>query len=407
MRRNERLLLIGIFCLALVVRVIFSWPAISGAEQFGMGDDDDYYRLGLSIAHTGTLADSGDITAYRMPLFPISIAPFYAVFGDVPHAPQLFIVLLSALTIFGVYALGRSLFEYRVGLLAAVLTSLNIQLVIYSRVLMSETLFIFLVLVGMLALDRTRVTLRWRWALTAGLVLGLATLTRANFGPFVAVGLGWLVYFQRAQFWRVVRQALVIGMLVGALWGMWVVRNYNTFGHFIPFTTQGGLVYYGIYNDVAASSTFPYFGYWLDISPIPPNATEPKLDEVARDRLAKDRAFAWIRAHPGLSLQMALAQAAYFWLPDIIDPVFVAMLPASLIGLALALRQRNPGAILWVLLAGVFTLMAIASVGVGRYQLPLYPIILVLAAASLIRFLRLVSARLGAALAVNNADKPA
>ena len=86
-------------------------------------------------------------------------------------------------------------------------------------------------------------------------------------------------------------------------------------------------------------------------------------------------------------------QAVYFWRPDFVDNIFLALLPVGLIGLILAIRQRNQGVILWVILAAVFTFMAIASVGVGRYQLPIHPIIAVLVAVPLVMLWQFVRTR--------------
>jgi hypothetical protein len=49
---------------------------------------------------------------------------------------------------------------------------------------------------------------------------------------------------------------------------------------------------------------------------------------------------------------------------------------------------------LWLILAGVFTLMSIASVGVARYQLPMYPIMSVLAAVPCVLLWQRVTTRL-------------
>jgi 4-amino-4-deoxy-L-arabinose transferase-like glycosyltransferase len=391
--RHEKLSILAIFILALTLRVVFAWPALSGAEEFGQGDDDDYYRLGMSIAQTGALADHGKLSAYRMPFFPITIAPFHYFLGAAPHAAQPLIIVLSALTCVGVYLLGRELFQPQVGLVASALISINLQLVIYSRLLLTETLFVFLVLAGMIGLERVRKTQRWTWAIVTGVILGLATLTRANFGPFIPFALGWLLYNRRAQISPALRNAAIIVMIVGVFWGAWVVRNYIAFDAFIPFTTQGGPAYYGIYNDDTANTRPPRFGYWRDMAPPAPAGSAREWNEVSLDRLEKDRAFIWVRAHPTLAAKIALMQAVYFWWPEVVDPLFLALLPAGLGGLILAIRQRNQGVFLWIILAAVFTFMAIASVGVGRYQLPIHPIISVLVAVPLVMIWQFITAR--------------
>jgi 4-amino-4-deoxy-L-arabinose transferase-like glycosyltransferase len=379
-QHHEKLALLAIFILALAIRIAFAWPALSGVEEFGVGDDDDYYRLGMSIAETGALADHGQLTAYRMPFFPITIAPFHYFLGAAPHAAQPLIVVLSALTCIGVYLLGRELFQPQVGLVAAALISLNFQLIIYSRLLMTETLFVFLVLAGMIGLERVRKTQRWSWAIATGAILGLATLTRANFGPFVLFALVWLFWHTRQQIGIAFRNTAIIAGLVGICWGGWVVRNYIEFDAFIPFTTQGGNAYYGIYNDAAAQLPPGRFGNWIDRGLPVPASSLHEWSEVDLDRLQKSLSLDWIKAHPALSAKIALMQGVYFWWPDTSDWLSFGLTPIAMLGLIIAVRRRSPGVMLWVILAGVFTIMAIASVGVARYQLPIYPIISVLVA---------------------------
>jgi 4-amino-4-deoxy-L-arabinose transferase-like glycosyltransferase len=378
--RHEKLAILVIFILALVIRIAFAWPALSGVEEFGVGDDDDYYRLGMSIAQTGALADHGKLSAYRMPFFPMMIAPFHYFLGAAPHAAQPLIVVLSALTCVGVYLLGRELFQSQVGLVAAALISINFQLIIYSRLLMTESLFVFLVLAGMIGLERVRKTQCWRWAIGTGVILGLATLTRANFGPFILFALVWLFLYSRGQMGTALRNTAIIAGLVGICWGGWVVRNYIAFDAFIPFTTQGGNAYYGIYNDISAKLPGGRYGNWINRELPVPVSSMHAWSEVELDRLQKSLAFDWIKAHPALSAKIALMQAVYFWWPDESDWLSFWLMPLALVGLTIAVWRRSPGVILWMILAGIFTIMAIASVGVARYQLPLYPIMAVLVA---------------------------
>ena len=77
-----------------------------------------------------------------------------------------------------VYLLGRRLFGPLVGLVAALLTVLDVELALYEHAVMTETLFIFLVVgaIGLLVLGVARYP--WQTAAGFGLLLGLATLVR-------------------------------------------------------------------------------------------------------------------------------------------------------------------------------------------------------------------------------------
>lgn len=380
-RRIEYLLIILIFILALGVRLKFAWPALTGEQGFVAGDDDDYYRLAISLLKTGRLEDGGSV-AYRMPFFPMVLAANYAAFGTSPYAAQPFIVLLSALTCVGVYILGKSWFNVQVGLLAGLLSTIDFSLAFYSGLLMTETLMVFVVLGSMIALEQIRRTESWQWAIIAGSLMGLATLTRVNFGVYVPVALGWLMLIARNRR-MMLRNSILIILLVGSLWLAWILRNYMELGALVPFTTQSGNGYYGIYNDIAADrSRLIEYGQWVWIIPSPPDVPGKQWNEVELDRMQQEWAFGWIRSHPEQALEVALMQVFHLWRPEILQDLY--LLPflffAASIGLRRALRQKSQAVVLWILAAAVFTVMAVVSLATPRFRLPLHPGLTVLAA---------------------------
>ncbi len=396
-QHREGTILLGIFLLALLIRVLLLWPLLT-AERELKTDEPSYHGLAVSLVETGRLEFKEHGTtfrAYRMPFFPLVLASIYYVLGPDPYVAQPFIVVLSALTCAGTYILGRELFDRRVGLIAGVLTSFDPALIAYSRLLFTETLSVFLVLCAMIALERLRKNGRWTWAVASGMFLGLATLTRANFGPFVPFALGWLVFTGRSSLWPSLRNAAIIAALTGSLWTGWVARNYIVFGEFIPFTTQGGNAYNGIYNDVVAARSGLNHGEWDELSEL--SALSPAGDwtEIEADRVRKDSAFAWIRAHPGSAATIALMQVVHLWRPQFFGTFYVLLMVTSLFGFLWAVRRNNQGVILWAILAGVYTFMALMTLGRPRFRLPLHPILAVLAGAALLAGWQIIVARWG------------
>jgi 4-amino-4-deoxy-L-arabinose transferase-like glycosyltransferase len=375
-----RLLLLLIFLVAVGVRLWFAWPAITGARGFE-GDEKSYYSLALSLLESGRLLHHGVPTAYRLPLFPLMLAPFYAFFGPAPFAPQPFIVILNASICLGVYLLGKELFNRQVGLLGAAISAADIYLIRPGAYLLAESLFVFLLLFGMLALERLRRRQAWQWAVIAGLILGLDLLTKANWAPFLPFLMGWIIYTGRAAIWRGLRNALIVVGIMGVFWSAWMVRNYVELGALIPFTTQGGIAYYGLYNDQTADlANWRTFGQWKGI----PFTGDRQLSELEADRKGRELALAWIRAHPMKAAGIMLMQVVNFWRAEHYSRYaalfWYGLLIAAVIGYVLAIRQGNPGLAIWVLLAIVMTGLTMVSIGLPRFRIALHPIFHVLAA---------------------------
>jgi hypothetical protein len=129
----------------------------------------------------------------RAPLYPLFVAVHLRLFGDSPTPVYLTQTALSLLNIVLVYALAGRVSEHRrLPAIAATLAALYFPFAVYTQALLSETLFISLLLAGFLLLSRWQpgAPRGCRWLVLAGGVFGLATLTRSlmlTFLPLVAL----------------------------------------------------------------------------------------------------------------------------------------------------------------------------------------------------------------------------
>jgi 4-amino-4-deoxy-L-arabinose transferase-like glycosyltransferase len=393
MHRRDVLLVLGVFLLALLLRLSATWPGVTGERGFTMGDDDDYHRLAVSLVQSGRLEDSLlGVRAYRMPFFPMVLAAIYAVFGPTPPAAYVLLAVLSALTCVVIYGFGRQVFGPTVGLVAALLSCFDHGLIFYSQYLLTETVFVFLVVCGLWALDRLRLEIRWTKAVIAGCLLGLAVLTRVNMALCVPVALIWLVKVVRPQVKRALGHSLIVAGIVGGMWLTWVVRNYLVLGAFVPLTTQNGSGYYGVYNDITASaSDLFHFGAWYDLA-LPPHPTN--WTEVDLDRWQRGLAWNWIAAHPAAAFRITLSQALHFWQPGTLaDVPYLLLILLSLLGIVQAQRRGLRTVELWAWLMLTLTLTAFVSLAVPRFQLVLHPFIDMTAAYALVSIVRQLGKR--------------
>jgi hypothetical protein len=181
----SRAMLAAVVIVAVLLRVWFwSWQASSGAVQ--PGDPEEYYRAALHLLQGG-YHDTGKWL--RPPLYPAFLATMFAIAGiDVSFA-LLGQALLTGVGVLAFIVLGSWLFERRaVGLLSAFIAATFVPLASFGSVLFAEALFVVLVVLGLALFDRAQLRRTWPWLLAAGLVFGLATLTRAVALFFLPIG---------------------------------------------------------------------------------------------------------------------------------------------------------------------------------------------------------------------------
>lgn len=222
------LVLLSIFLLALGLR----WYYVSHAVVLNpvRGDATQYYAYALNLANHGTFSkDLPGATIihpdnYRDPGYPLFLALWMKMLGigDTWYAAVLLCqAFVGALTVTLATQLGRHWLPLRWAAAVGVAMALWPHSITINGYLLSETLFGFLAVLGILA---TASALQrqspWR-AAVAGLALGSAALTNAVLLPF---GILLAVFF----WWRrfapsKVCVALALGAL--ALPGAWAIRN--------------------------------------------------------------------------------------------------------------------------------------------------------------------------------------
>ncbi len=193
--RRTLILLLLILLLALALRLwLWSRPAHPLAN-----DENEYFAVGMDLAHGRGLVFYDTYRWLRAPLYPLFLALFFWLGGDHARVATLAQVLLSTATVYGFYLLSRRLFRgpwsERAGLIAALLAALLLPLATFPALFMSETLFTFLLVAFLLALlgvPEAAPRRRWRWAAAAGVLLGLCALTRAVALAFTPLAAGWL-----------------------------------------------------------------------------------------------------------------------------------------------------------------------------------------------------------------------
>jgi 4-amino-4-deoxy-L-arabinose transferase-like glycosyltransferase len=234
----------AIVLLALALRLLVRWLA---PHADWLGDEREYYSAAAILADGRGLAFFDQSIWLRPPLYIAGLAILFRFFGTTVgvEATWLVQVGLSLATVVLAYLLSR-LWHGRpaVARVAALLCAIYLPFAVYTRLLLSETAFTFLIVLAFVALSWHARHSGWGTLILAGAAFGCAILTRGIALPFLAAIPLWaLAVRQRGRTldWRgaIVRSAIVIGVAV-LIVAPWTARNALAYGRLIPVDTTGG-----------------------------------------------------------------------------------------------------------------------------------------------------------------------
>jgi 4-amino-4-deoxy-L-arabinose transferase-like glycosyltransferase len=406
-RRSFNLALGAIITLALAVRVFAAFEVNSIVPQ---SDAADFDRHALSIAAGDGYPDALTVTggpgpsAFRAPLYPLVLAAVYTVINvDDDSARWLGARLEQALIGTAVVALialiAFQLWGRRLALIAAAIAAVYLPLIHAGTSLLTEPLFTALLLAGVAALLRYRLTdQRTRWLAAAGVFAGLAALTRGNgLAVVVALALGAWIARPRLSMRSLSAPAIVVGCAVLVV-APWTIRNAIVVDAFVPVTDQTGIAIGGQYNDVSKANDWSWVGPW-GVPAFSSLYAGPPPGEVELSRELTDRGVDYALDHPGAVVSVVVHNTLRLF--GLRDPVGLERSSAPVVGEPQGLAQAGVYAF-WALalvaIGGAFTPAArrlpafvwaivallVASVvfvgGSARYRAPLEPIFILLAA---------------------------
>lgn len=420
----RRLGLAAVLLLALLLRVV----AIAADGVYEPANDAfEYDYSARSIAAGDGYPPSGYLlqggpSAIRGPGYPYLLGGVYAVSGDSRLAGRFAGALLGTVAVLLLFLIAKRIWGGRIGLLAAGLGAVFPPLVLLSRDLVSESLFIVLVLAAVVCvLEFRRSGGALRWAILAGAVCGLAALTRnTGLALLLPIVLGLWTGRPRLRTGSMLAPALAIGCAL-LVTTPWLMRNAAEFGRLAPLTTSAGIATAGTYNDASyADDGNP--GAWRNPQVVPEFAglylDRPGFDEVDLDRELRGEAGAFAVNHPAyvfetsawnlLRLFQVTGGSVVDGEGDTVDDRgigsavstierigLVLIVPIALLGTIAIVRAKResryrdgPPSIpsgplfLW-LIPILMLLIAMPVAGLPRYRLPADPFLLMLAAVGL------------------------
>ncbi len=361
------------------------------------GDADGYWRLARHLVRGENFAiyDPPRFVE-RMPGFPLLLAGGIKVLGENLLGIRMLLALCGTAACALVYFLARELVDTATGLLACSLASVSPIFIVFSVLLLGETLFAATLLASLLALVKlvrletpsaASATSRQRWALAvvSGLLAGAATLVRPTWllvAPVFAVAY-LLAPGDRKT--RLVPAALLVISLVVAL-APWTIRNYRITGHFVATTLWVGP---SLYDALSPQATGISDMQFIETDG---RYKRPGMSEYDNDRHYRRLAAEFVRTQPLRSIELAGIKLGRYWNPlpnadqfghwAIRLGVGLFETPALLLA-AIGIWHSRTTPLRWLAAAGpvlYFSLVHAVFIGSLRYRLPAEYALLVLTA---------------------------
>jgi 4-amino-4-deoxy-L-arabinose transferase-like glycosyltransferase len=238
--RTPVILAIGLVALFLrVIYIIEIWP--NPVARLPMIDAEAYRTRALEILGGDWLGAS---VYYLDPLYPFFLAALYAIIPPDSMGILIAQAFLDSLSVMLIMLIARRVFDDRTALIAGVIAASYKLFFYYDGLLLKAPLMIFLMVSALYLVTRAADQARVRAWFPAGLLVGLAALTRGNSLLFAPGLLIWLVGFGQGT--RRVRlvSALVFGLGLAAVILPVTLRNYVVGDDVVLLNSQAGQNFY-------------------------------------------------------------------------------------------------------------------------------------------------------------------
>jgi 4-amino-4-deoxy-L-arabinose transferase-like glycosyltransferase len=340
-------------------------------------------------------------TAYGPALYCYFLVPWFWLFGFNLLGPRLMHAVMLAAVGWFLYRIGERLVNRRVGLIAAGLWAVYPELIFLSlRLAPENTMFLPMMAMLWMALQLERLGSRW-YVLAVGILLGISCWIDSSLQMLapILVGCWWLNGKLRGR--EGVRR---VGLLVAGFFLVvtpWTVRNYIRLGAIVPLRSSFAYNMWRGNHPGATGTVRTLEGKNVDevLTPDYNNYIQSHLDplhEVTRDRFFAAEVKRFIRENPGEYFRLSWQRLEYYWWLDPTHPLtkslfytgpWIMLLAAAAVGIGTVRKAWRLWSLFGLQILG-FSILFGLTVVVPRYRLPIYPAMLLLAAAGVELMLR-------------------
>ncbi|MCL4469036.1 MAG: glycosyltransferase family 39 protein [Deltaproteobacteria bacterium] len=266
-----------------------------------------YSELGISLMQQDRYSiEKKDEGLIRAPGYPVYFTIIYSLFGIKPGIALFLQLLLSGFIPLLIFFNAERLFGETIARTAALVSVVEPVSIIYSNLLLSETLFVIPMLISSLFLIEAVKRGSLSRLLVAAVCTGIAAYFRAVmfYMPFMYIAIYLLLAKQSAKK-RIVHIGAFAGVFVVVI-APWIIRNYVRYGYTGFCGIQDINLYYYRATGVAAQLEKRPF---LDVQMEFYNAVPKGLSTSKEFSFYRDRAMSIILNHPLVYLKVAIRGA--------------------------------------------------------------------------------------------------
>ncbi len=331
---------------------------------------------------------------FHPPMYPYFVGVLFTLFGTLT-AVKVAQCLIGALLVPAVGRIGQKAFGESAGLVAAAVTAFYPELVWFAAHFWAETIFATLLWWGFERLFEADARESLGVTAVAGLLFGVAVLTRETVLYFLPLAAIWLAWRRGGGGRRAA--VLVVTALVVIL--PWTLRNWMVFQTFVPVSTAGAMNLWQ--GNTHLSRQEVYEEYWAVRGRVQKyQHTRKRAVEAILDRQplwlfekVRDEMPQYWAAHgqPIVHLERGaygdVSRARAVTAIVVVLAPYLAVLGLFVVGIAV-LPPRRPVVLLLAFLL-FYVLLHVAAHGYPRYRLPSLPVLFLVAGQGFV-FLRTV-----------------
>jgi 4-amino-4-deoxy-L-arabinose transferase-like glycosyltransferase len=283
-----------VFIGALVLRL--SWVLAVDREGFAFNDALMYHSTAENLSQGGGYVPfTGGPTARWPPGFGTVLGALYWLFGVHPVIGELFNAVVGAATVVLLMSIAERTLDRGTAIVAGAMLAILPGPIMWTDVLVAETLYTALFVTAVLVLVSARPT--WRWLLAFGVLVGIGALVRGE-------ALTWLllpvVLWWRTVPWRAQGRVVLVAVAAAAVVMFpWTVRNAVAMDAFVPVATNASQTLWSGHNeDATGAQVYPPADYDDGFE-----QTLPAL-ELQTSKALRNDAIEYMFTHPLRELQL-------------------------------------------------------------------------------------------------------
>ena len=302
-----------VLILGAAILIRLSFLAFFGNTLHLQTSGYDTYAVNLIDGHGYTRFSDYHQDSDVPPLYSFFLVGVYLVLGRNPISVALVQIALDTITFVMIYRIGQRIAGKAVGLVTAAMTAFYPYLLFQNLTVNDTALFIALLSSSIWAVFLAYDRKSWRCALLAGMLLGLAALTKSLVALMVPlIFLWWLRHLGWRPVWKLVAAFVVAFVLVPL---PWVIRNIQLQHTFVLISLNDGSNLLQGNNPLAADLLLQGYDVQWTLYSLP--QIPDGLTEVQQANWYRDQALDYLRTHSSDWPKLFGAKFLTLWSPEL------------------------------------------------------------------------------------------